>query len=100
MLAERHVRPRTIPEVPLLMSGTLVARRGAVLCIAVFHWFVEYAAPCSGSFQHLQRLIVNGFRPVHVLIHLWSKAPTLCNQMSSLTEICSLLSRVPVVNKL
>jgi len=37
MLAERHVHPRTIPEVPLQMSGTLVERRGAVLCTAVFH---------------------------------------------------------------
>jgi len=58
MLAERHEHPRTIPEVPLPMSGTLVVRRGAVLCIAVFHWFVEYAAPCSGSFQHLKRFII------------------------------------------
>ena len=70
MLAERHEHPHTIPEVPLLTSETLVVRRGAVLCIAVFHWFVEYAAPCSGSFQHLQRLIIiKRFRLEHVLTH-------------------------------
>lgn len=78
MLAERHVHPHTIPEVPLPMSGTLVVRRGAVLCIAVFHWFVEYAAPYSGSFQHLQRsIIIKCFRLEHVLIQLWSIAPIL-----------------------